>query len=284
MATIPTLPLFTSGPLKSGTLNALRDALAFWQSPPAALISGNAGQSTTSGAYLLVAFPTTSYNTDSMVTSTSRITIQTPGRYAIASKLTFAANATGIRRIMIRKNAAGSSTGGTELYTETAQAITAAGIKTPVSIPAGPEFQLAAGDTIEVFAFQNSGAALTLDTRTGAIYLSVRLVQIAATTSGAAYTALADVMGQTELGTEDLDTITSPGFYIQSVTTEATVAAHYPVEGLNGHLMVESMGGANPARVAQTYTSSASAAPGPRTFKRTKVASTWSPWREFAYL
>ena len=279
MATIPTLPLFTSGPLKSGTLNALRDGVAFWQNPPAALITGNAGQSTTSGAYLLVAFPTTSYDTDSMVTSTSRITIQTPGRYAIAAKLTFAANTTGIRRIMIRKNAAGSSTGGTELYTETTQAITSAGIKTPVSMPAGPEFQLSAGNTIEVFAFQDSGAALTLDTPTGSIYLSVRLVQIAATTSGAAYSALADVMGQTLLSTEDLDTVTAPGNYLQDANADATLARHYPVTRA-GHLEVHS--GASASFIMQRYTEYLASAPA--VWVRTYYSTAWGAWRQLAFV
>ena len=279
MADIPSLPLFTSGPLKSGTLNALRDGVAFWQNPPAALITGNAGQSTTSGAYLLVAFPTTSYNTDSMVTSTSRITIQTPGRYSIAAKLTFAANTTGIRRIMIRKNAAGSSTGGTELYIETTGAIGAAGVKTPVSIPAGPEFQLSAGDTLEVFAYQDSTAALTLDTPTSAMFFGVRLVQIAATTSGAAYTALADVMGESVLSTEDLDTITAPGNYLQNQNANATLARHYPVTRA-GHLEV--LSGGDVSHRMQRYTEYLTTAPA--VWVRTYASGVWGAWRQLAFV
>ncbi len=273
MATIPTLPLFTSGIAKSGQFNRLRDAIAFWQNPPAAMIAGNAGQSLTSGAWALVAFPTTSYDTDSMVTSTSRITIKTAGRYSIAAKVTIAANATGIRRIMVRKNAGGSSTGGTELYVETTGAIGAAGVKTPVSIPSGPEFQLAVNDTLEVFAYQDSGGALTIDTPVGSVFFAVRLAQVAATTSGDEGTTLPAALTQTLLSTEDLDTITTPGNYLQDANVDATLARHYPTTRA-GHLEVH--GGANGSFIMQRYTIYGQVPTD--VWVRTKYISTWSAW------
>lgn len=278
MATIPSLPLFTSGIAKSGQFNRLRDAIAFWQNPPSALITGNAGQSLTTATWTLVAFPTTSYDTDTIVTSTSRLTAKTAGRYSVTAKLTYAANTTGIRRVMVRKNAAGSSTGGTELYVETTGAITAAGVKTPASIPAGPEFQLSAGDYLEVFGYQDSGVALTIDTPTSAVFFGVRLAQVAATTSGDEGTTLPGALVQTLLTTEDLNAVTTPGNYLQNFNANATALRNYPIVRA-GHLEV--FGGADVSHVMQRYTEYDD--PVSRdVWIRTYVSGTWGTWQKIA--
>ena len=90
------------------------------------------------------------------------------------------------------------------------------------------------------------------------------------------------VLNQTELTTEDLNALKTPGFYIQSDTAEATLGRNYPVASLNGHIVVESAGGGSPARVAQTFAASSTTEAGARRFWRTFASPTWSPWVELA--
>ena len=365
MATIPSLPLFTSGIAKSGQFNRLRDAIAFWQNPPAAMVTATVNQSISNATWTLLTFGSTSYDTDGIVTSTSRFTVQTPGRYSVVGKVVYSSSATGRRWIGIRKNSTGTYVTGTLLYATNIAATSAAD---HVIIPPGPEFQLSAGDTLEAFTFQDSGGSLNTAASGSDIHMAIRLVQSTATTSGDEGTTLPGALvqtllgtadlnsvttpgnylqdvsanatagrnypivraghlevhggasssfvmqryteyddsiardvwvrtkyltvwgawqlmlnaAQTELGTEDLDTIKSPGFYIQSETAEATLARHYPVDSLNGHLVVESAGGASPSRVAQKYQSSASSTSTSRLFWRAFSGGTWSAWSEAA--
>lgn len=277
MATIPSLPLFTSGVAKSGPLNRLRDAIAFWQNPPAAMVVKSVAQNVLTGTVTLVTFETTSYDTDTIVTSSSRLTAKTSGRYAIGGKLTFAANATGFRRIQIRKNAAGSPTGGTLLIVETTSAITTAGVATPVSLGAGPEFQLAANDYIEAFAHHDSGATLALNV--DACILTMRLAQVAATTSGQEANNLPSAVVQTLLSTEDLNAVTTPGNYLQDANADATLARNYPATQA-GHLEVH--GGASASFIMQRYTIYRSLSTQSAVYWRCYYAGVWDPWRQVA--
>lgn len=106
------------------------------------------------------------YDTDSMhdtVTNATRITIKTPGLYRITSKLLFPANATGVRQVEVRKNGA--------VITNGFNLLTANSVNS-TSPEATYDLQLAAGDYIEVLAYQNSTAALNVTASVAATMLA----------------------------------------------------------------------------------------------------------------
>ena len=80
----------------------------------------------------------------------------------------------------------------------------------------------------------------------------------------------------TELGTEHLDTVTTPGTYTQSANLEATLETGYPMTR-GGVLQVERS--VSKTMVWQTYTTYAptSSTP-PQTWQRGSYNGTWTPW------
>ena len=94
----------------------------------------------------------------------SRLAVPTSqtGLYSIRGSVTFPTNGTGVRRIQIRKNAAGSATGGTLIGTTHIPTLTTSGAATTVVL--GRDAYLTAGDYVEVFVLQNSGGSLTTTT------------------------------------------------------------------------------------------------------------------------
>ena len=76
-----------------------------------------------------------------------------------------------------------------------------------------------------------------------------------------------------ELGTEDLDTVTTPGNYYQRTTSNATLARHYPVAA-SGPLKVSAS--ADRTQVQQEYIRFST--PAGERYWRTKAGASWSPW------
>lgn len=115
----------------------------------------------------------------SWVSNNSRLTVPSgsglAGLYSIRASVTFPANSTGFRRIQIRKNAAGSSTGGTLIGTTHLPTLTTA--STATTVVYGRDAYLTAGDYVEVFALQDSGGSLT--TTTAEAYTSFSICRIA---------------------------------------------------------------------------------------------------------
>jgi hypothetical protein len=91
--------------------------------------------------------------------NTSRFTVPTggDGLYLITTVVVFAANGTGLRRAQIRKNGAElvGLSGNTVMH-----GVTAAG---DVGVPLTAIADLAAGDYLEVYAWQSSGGALNIN-------------------------------------------------------------------------------------------------------------------------
>lgn len=80
----------------------------------------------------------------------------------------------------------------------------------------------------------------------------------------------------TELGTEHLDTVTTPGTYTQSANLEATLETGYPMTR-GGVLQVERS--VSKTMVWQTYTTYApTASTPPQTWQRGSYNGTWTPW------
>jgi hypothetical protein len=163
MPTIPTPPDFTAGQvLTAAELDSISEVLNFWASPPRVQVYDTTALThTTSSTWYLNTWDSELYDTDTMhstVTNTSRITIQTAGVYEICGQAGFSDDPTGTRGINIRLNAAGSQSGGTSLVQTNHPATpdsSSCHVATPVIL-----WELDAGDYLEMFSVQRSGASL----------------------------------------------------------------------------------------------------------------------------
>lgn len=108
-----------------------------------------------------------------LVTNPERVYIRTAGRYAISGQVTFADDSSSTRRLRLRLNSAGSSSGGTSLLESFEDPLS--GVPTPIQIPT-IEYDLAAGDYLEVFVYQASGSSLALTVGYPSTFLNVRFV------------------------------------------------------------------------------------------------------------
>lgn len=138
----------------------------------------SADQSIATGSpEVLLTFDSEYYDTASMhdtVTNNSRLVAPVTGVYDLSVSVSFAAQSTGNRYFLVRKNAAGSPAGGTLVMLET-QAATVS----PTSSVMGnsQKVYLNAGDYVEVFAYQNSGGNLNVSGGVGTTQASLTLVQ-----------------------------------------------------------------------------------------------------------
>ena len=115
-------------------------------------------------------------DTDSMHSvsvNPSRLTATTAGVYSTFAQVSFTANATGARAIQIRKNSGGVVSGGTQVVQNNSGNAGAA-------IGAGAlcvkDVTMAAGDYLEVFIYQSSGAGLLTYAGDPLTYASMRRV------------------------------------------------------------------------------------------------------------
>ena len=170
MGTIPTPPtIATLEFATSAKINQLRDCVNFWSLTPrcfayrngAVNIANYTANWTVCGldaeVYDIVQSGDTASHDNT--TTNERIFIRTSGKYELVGAAEFGSNATGFRSAMIRKNSAGSDTGGTLLVTNTQGAVN--GAITSIPLPAVEE-AFTAGDYIELFVRQNSGGSLAL--------------------------------------------------------------------------------------------------------------------------
>lgn len=145
---------------------------------PYGLVYDGAGIACANNTWTLITFNTQTVVSSAAVHSTStnpsRLIVPTsqPGFYSVKASVTFPANATGFRRIQIRKNSAGSATGGTLIGTTHLPALTTASETTTVVY--GRDASLTAADYVEVFALQTSGGSLTTTTAEAYTSFSIR--------------------------------------------------------------------------------------------------------------
>jgi hypothetical protein len=156
---VPPTPNFAAGEFPAAAkMNQLQTALNFLMNPPRAVAFASAAQNhPTTATFQSVALDGETLDTDGihdLVTSNSRMTIQTPGKYIMNGQITFATNATGRRAARIIVN----NTGGGNLGQTEVAANANAGTTTVVIPPI--EAALVAGDFVEMQGFQTSGAAL----------------------------------------------------------------------------------------------------------------------------
>jgi len=140
-------------------LDSISTVLNWLLNPPHCYAYKTADQSWGSGSFAVVALASEVYDwsVSSMhdtATNNTRLVAPEPGIYTVICHDRFAAAGIGAR-VMVRKNAAGSPTGGTELFS------TFAGSSNNYSFGT-IDAQLNASDYVELFAQQGSGGAQDL--------------------------------------------------------------------------------------------------------------------------
>lgn len=181
MGTFPTVTAATASQVVTAAyFNTYKTYLDFLASPPRcyAFFSGALSPATATATVVPMASEVMDIvqsgdpGMHDLVTNNSRIVARTAGKYDISGQIEFAANATGARSIIVRLNAAGSNASGTLLYQSIQGAVS--GNATTVQISKFP-VALNAGDYIEMFAYQTSGAALAIDAGQAQTFLYLSL-------------------------------------------------------------------------------------------------------------
>lgn len=155
---IATLQTIAAGqPLSAATVQQIRDNGEFFIDPPACSIFNNGTQNVTSGGgNTVLTADSENYDNNSMhstASNTSRITIQTAGRYLLIATIVFPANASGFRRGSILHNGTTSYGGLSGIVDSSNSGVRLTSVRTLV---------LAASDYVEATAHQTSGSTLAV--------------------------------------------------------------------------------------------------------------------------
>lgn len=183
MGTVPTPPTFVAGAvLTAAQLNQLGTVLTFVENPPQCSAYHSSASTTTTATWLVVPLQSETYDVvqsgdtpaHDNTTNPSRIYFRTAGKYEIAGQITFAFNSTGTRQAEVKLNAGGVESAGTQLFFTVQGAV---GSSVQTAVPIVPfVITVAAGDYIEVFAYQDSGGNLALVASSGRTFLRTKFV------------------------------------------------------------------------------------------------------------
>lgn len=178
MATVPSQGTVSIGNKGTAALwnDDVRDAINFLLAPPRAEVyQGASTNMPTSGTAALMLFDTEAYDSDTMhstSSNTSRLVATTAGLYAVFFQLAWAANATGVRQLDIKKNAGGNFASGS--FVSTQRIVPPSGV---IATAAGElDVQMNAGDYLEMFGTQTSGGALASSPGSYVTYFGMRWV------------------------------------------------------------------------------------------------------------
>lgn len=183
MGTIPVPPTLVAGNvLTAANLNAIGASVNFWGLTPRCYsYQGTTGTTLgTSGTWGVLGFDAEVYDivmagdtaAHDTVTLNSRVFARTTGKYEFSAGAQFASNATGLRAINVRLNAAGAIGSGTDLAVNYQSPVT--GQPTSVGVPT-LELAMTAGDYLEVFGYQTSGGSLATQVGLGRTFLRLKL-------------------------------------------------------------------------------------------------------------
>lgn len=183
MGTIPTIATATAGTVATAAyMNSIKAANDFWALTPRAYVYQSSVTSVANSAASWTLLPMQAEVFDIVqsgdspmhdtTTDPSRIYIRTTGKYEINGQVQVATNATGYRAIQVRLNAAGSSSGGSQISLTYVDASSTTVCSVPIPTV---EVSLTAGDYVEAFAQQNSGTALNTIVGSGVSFLRVKL-------------------------------------------------------------------------------------------------------------
>jgi hypothetical protein len=155
-----------------------RDVENFLLAPPRAYAYRSAAVTFNNGIEVLATLDAELYDPYSPAahdnsTNNSRLIAAETGIYFIKAKLRYGGNSTGTRTLFIRKNAAGSPSGGTEV---TRINVPAASASVTTTVDDALEHPLNAGEYIELFGVQDSGSNLVMNVGSSNLFLLFRWV------------------------------------------------------------------------------------------------------------
>jgi hypothetical protein len=172
---VPDPRTWESGELVTAPLlnSELRDPLNFILSPPRChAYRSSGGSHSSSGNWQVIGLNAELYDSGAIhdpVIDASRLVAPEPGLYRGTGQVGFRLSAAGLRGARIRKNAAGTDASGTLVAQVTAASHGVFGWRGLVPFAV----QLNAGDHIELFAYQSSGANLSYVVGAGETYLNL---------------------------------------------------------------------------------------------------------------
>lgn len=156
-AALSTIQTIAAGEVfTAATLQQANDNGEFLIDPPACSIFDSTAQSLADNTSTAMTSNEENFDNDSMhstASNTSRITIQTAGRYMFWATLSFAANSTGHRVLRLLVN---------NTTTYDLQVINSGTAATPIVLSGSKSLVLAASDYVECIGAQNSGGALNV--------------------------------------------------------------------------------------------------------------------------
>jgi hypothetical protein len=160
-------------------MNDISENLRFLHTKDRVHVYDSVDQSIGNAGWELMTWDSEEYDNNDMhstSSTTARLSCKSDGLYLVEFKIAFASNTTGVRRVMLRKNSAGSDSGGSTLGTWNEDALT--GQQTTVSGGRGVVLNTGGSpnDYIECFVWQDSGAALNVVA--GASTSFVQMMQI----------------------------------------------------------------------------------------------------------
>lgn len=173
MATAPTLPVLLAGQRPSAAyFAALNTYLEFLSDPPGACAYRDVGATVPNNTHLRLALDGEEYDRAAIHSSSAQhvMTIPVDGRWEVRAKLRFDTDAAGYRRVVVRLDSGGSITGGSFMGGDNRAAVDGA----PTSLECVFTRVFSTGDELDMWAFQNSGGGLTLDTGVRKCSLEVR--------------------------------------------------------------------------------------------------------------
>ena len=137
----------------------IRDNLDFLHSKDHVSVYQSSNQTISDSTYTNITFDSEHFDSNSMhstSTATARLKCNSDGLYLCVFKVQFETNTTGIRRVQLRENAAGSSVGGTGRGIWNGP-----GLASEDTVIAGSRLlRLVDTDYVELFAWQSSGGNL----------------------------------------------------------------------------------------------------------------------------
>lgn len=167
---IPTVSTLSVGSKLTATVwNEIVTAFTFALAPPECIAVASSTVSVTNTTITLVTMDAEDVDTGGTwdgamhdtATNNSRVYATTAGRYDMRQVLDYSNNTTGTRLAHMRLNAGGSSAGGTSLNSTSVRQNASSG-SALTEVQRWKSYDLAAGDYVEQFAYQDSGSTLTV--------------------------------------------------------------------------------------------------------------------------
>ena len=159
-------------------MNDISENLRFLHTKDRVHVYDSADQSISNATWELMTWDSEDYDNNTMhstASNTGRLTCQSSGLYLVEFKIQWETNTTGERNVMLRKNSAGSDSGGTNLGSWNVAGIS--NDNTVVSGGRGVALNTGgANDYIELFVQQDSGGALSV--KSGASVSFLQMMQI----------------------------------------------------------------------------------------------------------